>query len=100
MHVVITGADGFIGKNLRVRLTELGHTDVAGITRSTGGTAVGGRNETTLEALLAGVNYLGLSCCLNEEWLPTVVDGGERSRCYITSTPPGGEQTAISPSLS
>lgn len=35
MRIVITGVDGFIGKNLRVRLRELGHTDVVGITRYT-----------------------------------------------------------------
>jgi UDP-2-acetamido-2,6-beta-L-arabino-hexul-4-ose reductase len=35
MRIVITGADGFIGKNLRVRLGELGHTEVACITRAT-----------------------------------------------------------------
>lgn len=34
MRVVITGADGFIGQNLRVRLRELGQTDVATITRA------------------------------------------------------------------
>ena len=33
MRIVITGADGFIGKNLRHRLRELGHTDVTAITR-------------------------------------------------------------------
>jgi UDP-2-acetamido-2,6-beta-L-arabino-hexul-4-ose reductase len=34
MRIVITGADGFIGKNLRVRLRELGHTQVTEITRA------------------------------------------------------------------
>ena len=34
MRIVITGADGFIGQNRRVRLAELGHTDVIGVTRS------------------------------------------------------------------
>ncbi len=34
MPIVITGADGFIGKNLKLRLAELGHADVLGITRS------------------------------------------------------------------
>lgn len=33
MRIVITGADGFIGKNLCVRLAEAGHTDVKPITR-------------------------------------------------------------------
>ncbi|WP_210546263.1 capsular polysaccharide biosynthesis protein CapF [Rhodoferax sp. PAMC 29310] len=35
MPIVITGADGFIGKNLQLRLAELGHADVVGITRAT-----------------------------------------------------------------
>ena len=35
MRIVITGADGFIGKNLRMRLSELGHTEVTCITRGT-----------------------------------------------------------------
>ena len=32
MRIVITGADGFIGRNLSVRLGEQGFTDVVGIT--------------------------------------------------------------------
>ena len=35
MRVVITGADGFIGKNLKVRLRELGDNQVASVTRDT-----------------------------------------------------------------
>lgn len=35
MNIVITGADGFIGKNLGIRLRELGHAEVTRITRST-----------------------------------------------------------------
>jgi nucleoside-diphosphate-sugar epimerase len=31
MPIVITGADGFIGKNLQLRLAELGHADVVGL---------------------------------------------------------------------
>jgi len=32
MRIVITGADGFIGRNLSVRLGEMGYTDIVGIT--------------------------------------------------------------------
>lgn len=35
MRVVITGVNGFIGRNLRVRLGEVGHADVRGIGRTT-----------------------------------------------------------------
>jgi UDP-2-acetamido-2,6-beta-L-arabino-hexul-4-ose reductase len=35
MRVVVTGSDGFIARNLRVRLRELGHHDVRGIARTT-----------------------------------------------------------------
>lgn len=35
MKIIITGADGFIGTNLRIRLRELGHTDVVRVTRET-----------------------------------------------------------------
>ncbi len=34
MRIVITGAAGFIGANLRVHLQELGHTGVVGLTRA------------------------------------------------------------------
>ena len=40
MRIVITGADGFIGKNLQLRLAELGYADVMGITRATSPQAV------------------------------------------------------------
>jgi len=34
MRILITGADGFIGSNLRTRLREAGHQDIVSITRS------------------------------------------------------------------
>lgn len=34
-RIVVTGSDGFIGKNLRLRLTEHGYADVVGVTRAT-----------------------------------------------------------------
>ena len=36
MRIVVTGADGFIAKNLRLRLIESGHGEVIAITRATG----------------------------------------------------------------
>jgi UDP-2-acetamido-2,6-beta-L-arabino-hexul-4-ose reductase len=36
MKIVVTGADGFIGKNLIARLYEVGHHDIVRITRTTG----------------------------------------------------------------
>ncbi|GAB4560812.1 MAG: NAD-dependent epimerase/dehydratase family protein [Rhizobacter sp.] len=35
MRIVVTGADGFIGKNLRVRLGELGYSNVVSVTSAT-----------------------------------------------------------------
>ncbi|MEP7381785.1 MAG: NAD-dependent epimerase/dehydratase family protein [Gemmatimonadota bacterium] len=34
MRIVVTGGDGFLGRTLRLRLEELGHVDVASITRA------------------------------------------------------------------
>jgi UDP-2-acetamido-2,6-beta-L-arabino-hexul-4-ose reductase len=57
MRIVITGADGFIGKNLGVRLRELGYTDVASITRSSEPTTVErALGEADCVFHLAGVN--------------------------------------------
>lgn len=35
MRIVVTGADGFLGRNLRVRLAEAGRTDIVAVTRAT-----------------------------------------------------------------
>ncbi len=57
MRIVITGADGFIGKNLRVRLRELGHTQVTEITRASSANDVQhAMEEADCVFHLAGVN--------------------------------------------
>lgn len=50
MKIAVTGAGGFVGKNLLVRLGEAGHDDVAAITRETG--------EPELEAAIAGADVI------------------------------------------
>ena len=57
MRIAITGADGFIARNLRLRLRELGFTDVEPITRGTSAAefaAIVGRADFVFH--LAGVN--------------------------------------------
>lgn len=50
MRIVVTGADGFIGRNLRLRLRELGHTEVVAVTRQT--------PAAQLPGLLAGAEFV------------------------------------------
>jgi UDP-2-acetamido-2,6-beta-L-arabino-hexul-4-ose reductase len=50
MRILITGADGFIGKNLRMRLAELGQADVACITLDTPADA--------MQAALGGADFV------------------------------------------
>ncbi len=50
MRIVITGADGFIGRNLCVRLGELGHTDLARITLDS--------SDEELKAALKGAEFV------------------------------------------
>lgn len=50
MRIVITGADGFIGRNLTVRLGELGYTDIVGITRAS--------SESDFQTALHGAGFV------------------------------------------
>ncbi|MBX3622304.1 MAG: capsular polysaccharide biosynthesis protein CapF [Rhizobacter sp.] len=57
MQIVLTGADGFIGRNLRVRLGELGHTNVSPVTSATTADQLEGLLSTADFVFhLAGVN--------------------------------------------
>ena len=57
MNIVITGADGFIGSNLRLRLAELGHADVACVTLDTPADAAhAALRQADFVFHLAGVN--------------------------------------------
>jgi UDP-2-acetamido-2,6-beta-L-arabino-hexul-4-ose reductase len=50
MRIVITGAQGFIGANLRIRLREIGYDDVVGVTRAT--------SDRELAAALAAADFV------------------------------------------
>ncbi|PYP20221.1 MAG: capsular biosynthesis protein [Gemmatimonadetes bacterium] len=50
MRIVVTGGDGFLGRNLRVRLGEAGHTDVVSLTRGTA--------AATVENALASADFV------------------------------------------
>lgn len=50
MRIAVTGADGFIGRNLCIRLAELGHDDIVRITRQT--------PEAKLPEMLADVDFV------------------------------------------
>lgn len=50
MRIVVTGADGFIGRNLRVRLAESGQTDVVDITRHS--------SEDEVQAALGSADFV------------------------------------------
>ena len=51
MRIIITGTDGFIGKNLRVRLRELGHSDIVAVTRTS-------HSEKQLNETLATADFV------------------------------------------
>lgn len=68
MHIVVTGADGFIGKNLRVRLREAGQSDVVAITRQS--------TDQEIQTALAGADLVYHLAGVNRPHDPTEFSTG------------------------
>ena len=94
MHVVITGADGFIGTNLRLFLAQLGYTDIACITRAT---PLGDLQATLARATfvfhLAGVNrpqdpaeFATGNACLTQTVCSALMGAGQRATLVLASS--------------
>jgi UDP-2-acetamido-2,6-beta-L-arabino-hexul-4-ose reductase len=94
MRIVITGADGFIGKNLSVRLRELGHAEVTSIVRSTPAAAL---QEALANAdcvfHLAGVNrpqdpaeFTSGNAQLTQAICDALIGAGRKARVVLSSS--------------
>lgn len=94
MRIVITGADGFIGKNLRVRLAEQGYSNVEAITRVTPPSSVQvALAEADFVFHLAGVNrpqdaeeFVAGNTRLTESLCETLAEAGRRARLVLASS--------------
>lgn len=75
MRIVVTGANGFIGQNLCVRLSELGHSNIERVTRAT--------SDDVLRAALASADFVFHLAGVNR---PTDVGDFERGNREFTAT--------------
>lgn len=75
MRIAVTGANGFIGQNLRVRLQELGHSSVASVTRET--------TDSQLRATLAATDFIFHLAGVNR---PTEVSEFREVNAHFTRT--------------
>lgn len=71
MRIVLTGARGFIGSNLRVRLREMGHTDLRAIPHNA--------DPTAFDAALASADFVFHLAGVNRPQDPADFDAGNRA---------------------
>lgn len=101
MRIVITGADGFIGKNLRVRLGELGYSEIVGITRETSEAAASAAYATADFVFhLAGVNrpkdaseFAEGNALLTERVCTSLAAAGRRAPMVLASSTQASQES-------
>ena len=94
MCIIITGSDGFIGTNLRMRLAELGHAHVACITLDTPADAVQvALAQADFVFHLAGVNrpqdpaeFATGNAGLTQDVCAALTDAGRRATVLLASS--------------
>lgn len=99
VRIVVTGGDGFIGKNLRVRLGEAGYREVVSIGRNATNQAwVSALGSADVVFHLAGANrpasnreFIEINRDLTRSIVEIVASAGTRPRIFFTSSAKVGE---------
>lgn len=98
--ILVTGADGFIGRNLVLRLTEVGHRPIAITRASTANQLADGIAQADAVVHLAGANrpqdpaeFMGINRDASAALANAIVAGGRALPVIVASSSRAGEDT-------